>query len=85
MVDQEKSIQSTHMHHMEHAKFCVDPLYVKKHFTPGIGPEKVVGIALYYKSVHAPNRTKNDSIKRNYGPKTTSYLSKFADAELYRS
>lgn len=47
--------------------------------------EQSTGIRRYEKALRAPKIVLVDSIKAQYVPKTSAYLSKFADKELYRA
>lgn len=84
VVDQEKSIDTTCHNHMEYAHLFLDPIHVKNNMACAI-VENTSGISIYDKAVHEPSQTIFNYIKRQFGQRTSNYLSKFPDCEFYRA
>lgn len=84
IVDQEKSIDAAFRSVMEKANLFLDWMHVTKNMASSIGSEKNIGVSLYQRALRASSIEKVQELKLQYGPKQSSYLGQFDDAELYK-
>lgn len=85
VVVQEKSIDTNCKENFTQVSVFLDKHHVVKNTSPELGTKRFAGIRSYERALRAPKTVSVDSIKEKYGLKTSAYLSKFTDKELYRA